>query len=691
MTTAVAASAAVRSYRSFVLRHRSEGLREIQHLTSPVALRTDASGVGRRSAAACRSTSIKDVFRDRSIAVEDGAAGSRGLLRGIHCDAHHAAPEAVGEIRRSAEAQLPTRSVSRQPDSTMRTADDAGDSMLASSPRGRELLHAQPREAAHALHRDCALRRAAGHGPKSPGHGSRVSVDGVNGERILTPWRQASSMPHGGPFSGAADRRQTRTFILGRVDGSYAFVSYVREDSDPVDRLCAELRRAGIAVWRDKDSLWPGGRWKDEIRRAIQGGVAFVACFSTQVGSRDRSYMFEELIVAVEELRQHPPTRRWFIPVRLDACELPQLAVGGGETISSFQCVDLFPDWDAGMSRLARAITTGPIEPYVDPAVAQTRADALIPRLSSPKEADRIAAAEGLAELAVSSDVALKALTWALLTEDSGRVVHPVAAGIASAGRKVVDPMVSLMAEFLEDPRDTTKARAAMVLGLVGPDAAAAAPLAAEIIRRDPVGDASRLACEALEGIGPPAVTSALELAQDPHTHVRAAALRVLAKVGQPTEVAPLALAELAAPARLGHSDVRSAAVHCLTQMDVVPESVIPVLIEALPRQPDWVAAWITRALAEHGPLAAAAIPQLERELRNSDRWTRGESYPYDPVEDSAAALGSIGPASVDALLRTLADGDNRTFRHAARALGVIGPVARLAVPQLCESDEPEP
>src|ERR1022692_3267707 len=92
----------------------------------------------------------------------------------------------------------------------------------------------------------------------------------------------------------------------------HAFVSYVHEDSEKVDALCDALEAAGIAVWRDRNQLWPGDEWKIKIRQAIQNlSLAFVACFSENSASKDRSYQNEELILAVEQYRLRPPGKPW--------------------------------------------------------------------------------------------------------------------------------------------------------------------------------------------------------------------------------------------------------------------------------------------------------------------------------------------------------------------------------------------
>ncbi len=44
----------------------------------------------------------------------------------------------------------------------------------------------------------------------------------------------------------------------GAPSQSHAFISYVREDSGEIDALQKMLEAAGIPVWRDTTSLWPG-------------------------------------------------------------------------------------------------------------------------------------------------------------------------------------------------------------------------------------------------------------------------------------------------------------------------------------------------------------------------------------------------------------------------------------------------
>lgn len=95
------------------------------------------------------------------------------------------------------------------------------------------------------------------------------------------------------------------------------------------------------------------------IRGAIRDGDCFLACFSPAYAARQRTYMNEELLVAIEELRLRPRNRRWFLPVMLGPCVVPAHPVGPTETLQDIHAVDLGEDWEAGIGRLVRAVRAG--------------------------------------------------------------------------------------------------------------------------------------------------------------------------------------------------------------------------------------------------------------------------------------------------------------------------------------------
>lgn len=135
-----------------------------------------------------------------------------------------------------------------------------------------------------------------------------------------------------------------------------AFVSYVREDSVVIDRLRVALAGHGIRTWTDREDLQPGDRWRSSIRDAIGNGSAFIACFSSHYAQRARTYMNEEITVAIDELRTRPRDRAWFFPVSLDGAGVPDLSLGAGESLRDLQVTDLSSEWTLRTERLATAI-----------------------------------------------------------------------------------------------------------------------------------------------------------------------------------------------------------------------------------------------------------------------------------------------------------------------------------------------
>ena len=136
----------------------------------------------------------------------------------------------------------------------------------------------------------------------------------------------------------------------------HVFISYIGENEKTVDNIYQELKSHGIKVWLDRHDLAPGVRWKREIRQAIQQGFFFIACFSKEYHERDKTYMIEELTIAIDELRQRPANRVWFIPVKLNKCEIPDIDIGLGETLRDLQYVSLYKDWNAGIHSIVKVI-----------------------------------------------------------------------------------------------------------------------------------------------------------------------------------------------------------------------------------------------------------------------------------------------------------------------------------------------
>ena len=136
------------------------------------------------------------------------------------------------------------------------------------------------------------------------------------------------------------------------------FISYASQDSRHADQLQRLLEDAGLQVWRDTANLWPGTDWRLQIRRAItKDALIFLACFSRASLAQVKSRQNEEIILAIEELRQRRPGIPWLIPVRFDDCQIPSWDLGGGRTAESLVPADLFGDQaDQNAQRLIQSI-----------------------------------------------------------------------------------------------------------------------------------------------------------------------------------------------------------------------------------------------------------------------------------------------------------------------------------------------
>ncbi len=136
----------------------------------------------------------------------------------------------------------------------------------------------------------------------------------------------------------------------------HALISYVRENSEVIDRLTKELRDGGVPVWLDRDDIEPGIPWKDAIKNAIQRGEFFIACFSKEANEREKTHMREEINVAIDELRLRPYDKSWFIPVIVNESVIPPQRIISVLDISDLQAVKLYDDWDAELRKLLRTM-----------------------------------------------------------------------------------------------------------------------------------------------------------------------------------------------------------------------------------------------------------------------------------------------------------------------------------------------
>lgn len=153
----------------------------------------------------------------------------------------------------------------------------------------------------------------------------------------------------------------------------HAFISYVRENEDDINRLHKRLEAAGISCWLDKKDIKPGEFWPVAIVEAIQSGACFLACFSIESERKPSSHMREEIYMAIEAGKLLPPDQKWIIPIRLSECAIPPYNLGGGRVLTQVQYTDLFTDWEEGVRKLLESLNSIFEKPKAPLSVARDR------------------------------------------------------------------------------------------------------------------------------------------------------------------------------------------------------------------------------------------------------------------------------------------------------------------------------
>jgi hypothetical protein len=357
------------------------------------------------------------------------------------------------------------------------------------------------------------------------------------------------------------------------------FISYVRENIAHVDRLAEILRVYGIDVWLDRDQIKPGQRWKDTIREGIAQGDFFIACFSKEYSERSRTYMNEELTLAIDELRQRPTDdRAWFIPVLLSDTGIPDRSIGAGETLRSLQWVPLYQHWHDGVARILSVVQPNSAKLYD-----------LIQALESRSARARIQAIDSLGVLGPLAKDAVPHLL--IMLKDQNETVRAAVAEalgrIGVATEEVVAELLTLMrrAEVYYDSR-----HAAVALSHLGPLGVSALLEATTFSGYAVGGDAF----DRLVGMGKAAIPQLIHIVESCHKHA-AVAIKVLREIHDPA-----ALPDLVKTLADGSPALRAAAAHALGRIG--DRTTVPALKKALNDENELV-----RSNAQ------AAIDQLER------------------------------------------------------------------------------
>ena len=137
--------------------------------------------------------------------------------------------------------------------------------------------------------------------------------------------------------------------VLSKNVNLRIFISYASEDRNRVDEIYNRLKRRGFIPWMDKKSLLPGQNWEDEITKEIKRSDFFIACLSKNSISK-RGFIQKEIKYALDVLGEIPPGRIFFVPVRLEPCDVP-------DYLNFLHWIDL--DNNDSYEKLYKALATG--------------------------------------------------------------------------------------------------------------------------------------------------------------------------------------------------------------------------------------------------------------------------------------------------------------------------------------------
>ena len=124
------------------------------------------------------------------------------------------------------------------------------------------------------------------------------------------------------------------------------FLSHAVDDKPIVRMLYNSLLAAGAEPWLDIEKLLPGDDWQTEIQKALENTDAIIFCLSKNFVSRD-GYYNREIQFALEKSKELPEGSIFFIPVRIEECEIP-------EQLVVYQAVNLYSE--NGFEKLVQSL-----------------------------------------------------------------------------------------------------------------------------------------------------------------------------------------------------------------------------------------------------------------------------------------------------------------------------------------------
>ena len=124
------------------------------------------------------------------------------------------------------------------------------------------------------------------------------------------------------------------------------FLCHSSGDKPAVRDLYKRLSASGVKPWLDEVDLVAGQDWELEIRKAVRNNDVVVVCLS-QSSITKTGFVQKEIRFALDAADEHPEGQIYVIPLRLEACKVP-------DRLSKWQWVNLFEQ--GGYKKLIQAL-----------------------------------------------------------------------------------------------------------------------------------------------------------------------------------------------------------------------------------------------------------------------------------------------------------------------------------------------
>lgn len=112
------------------------------------------------------------------------------------------------------------------------------------------------------------------------------------------------------------------------------FLCHASEDKPTVVKLHQHLKKSNVDSWLDKEKIFGGQDWQDQIRMAVHEADVVVVCLSHKSINKV-GFVQREVRLALEVAAEQPEGSIFIIPLRLEACTVPY-------RLSQLHRIDLF-------------------------------------------------------------------------------------------------------------------------------------------------------------------------------------------------------------------------------------------------------------------------------------------------------------------------------------------------------------